>query len=93
MFATILPSDMLVFFGYNDGKSDDFKTKWLNLAWGRRIVSGIRIIVQFTGINGLLNGDYVMLVCVSQISYFIMILIGILPQDSSYDGQACYRNL
>ena len=45
MFATIFPSDMLVFFGYNDGRSDDFKTKWLNLAWGRRIVSVIRIVV------------------------------------------------
>jgi hypothetical protein len=43
---TILPSDMLVFFGYNDGRRDEeFKTKWLNLAWGRRIVSVIRIIV------------------------------------------------
>ena len=43
--ATILPSDMLVFFGYNDGKTDDFKTKWLNFSWGRRIVSGIRLII------------------------------------------------
>jgi len=42
---TILPSDMLVFFGYNDGRSDDFKTKWLNMAWGRRIVSIIRLVV------------------------------------------------
>ena len=45
VIVTILPSDMLVFFGYNDGINDIFKTKWLNMAWGRRIVSVIRILV------------------------------------------------
>ena len=44
-FATVLPSEMLIFFGYNDGKSNDFKTKWLNLAWGRRITTVIRLII------------------------------------------------
>ena len=53
LITTILPSDMLIFFGYNNRKNNnDFKTKLINMAWGRRIVSCIRIIIQFTAENG-----------------------------------------
>ena len=45
ILATILPTEMLIFFGYNDGKSNDFKTRWLNLAWGRRIITCLRLII------------------------------------------------
>ena len=45
ILVTILPTEMLIFFGYNDGKSDDFKTRWLNLAWGRRIITCLRLII------------------------------------------------
>jgi hypothetical protein len=45
ILATILPTEMLIFFGYNDGKSNDFKTRWLNLAWGRRIITFLRLII------------------------------------------------
>jgi len=39
----IIPSDMLLFFGYRG--DNEYEKKVLNLAWLRRIISLIRVIV------------------------------------------------
>jgi len=82
---------MLLFFGYNDRTSNDFKIRSINMAWGRRIVSGIRLVIQLTAVEGLLSGEYVTTVCVAQIAYLVIIFIAVFPYESKYDGNACYR--
>eukprot|EP00347_Sterkiella_histriomuscorum_P014319 403361328 len=88
---TIVPSDMLIFFGYEGHTT--YEKKMLNLAWLRRIISVIRIIFQIVAVTGMLRGEFVTTVFCCQILYMVMLLTAIFPQKSDYDAFTWYRRV
>lgn len=79
----ILPSDMLIFFGYAGHHT--FEQVLLNLSWLRRIFSSIRIIIQMAAFESLINGEFVTLVVFVNFLYLTLLLVAICPQASHYD--------
>ena len=90
--VTLLPTDMLLFFGYEGPHR--YEQRLLNLAWVRRIVSSSRIVVQILAVDGLLRGgEFITTVFCSQIFYLTLLLTSICPQQSKYDAFSWYRRL
>lgn len=82
--VTILPCEMLLFFGYHRSSHvTDFERGLLNLSWMRRIVSAIRILtlmgVQIMSSNFVLADDFVSTVFLFQTVYLAMTIIAIFP--------------
>ena len=92
--ATILPCEMLIFFGYHKKKSNDFTEALLNLSWLRRIVSLLRIsvllMVQVMAANVSISDDFISMVYLFQTVYLAMLMIAVCPQPSTYDAQSWY---
>ena len=49
------------------------------MAWLRRIISTIRIVVQIVAIKGLLTGEFITLVFCSFIFYLTVLLTSVCP--------------
>ena len=86
---------MLLFFCFKDKKkpASDFAIGVLNLAWLRRIISIIRLVIQLFAMNGIMVQEQVTMIAVFQIVYFWLLLIAIVPAESDYDSQSWYRLL
>jgi len=75
---TILPLEMVLFFGYI-GSNTHFEKTLLNLAWLRRIFSLSRIVVMFISVSGLVHGGMITLVfCISSIQ-FTLLMVALCP--------------
>ncbi|CDW74142.1 UNKNOWN [Stylonychia lemnae] len=85
----IIPSDMLIFFGYKG--ENEYEKKVLNLAWLRRIISLVRVSVQAFAISWVVEGEFNTTVLLAMVLYFVLLSIAICPQSSSYDAFSWYR--
>lgn len=81
---TMLPSEMLIFFGYHSKRhSSDFEMGLVNLSWVRRIVSCVRILIMF-GVQiacekFVLADDFVSTIYLFQTLYLTQLIISIFP--------------
>jgi len=68
---------MLLFFGYRG--DNEFEKKVLNLAWLRRIISLVRVIVQACAISWVVEGEFNTTVLLAMVLYFVVLTIAICP--------------
>lgn len=60
---TLMPCEMLIFFGYEGKQTQEFERGLLNYSWLRRIISSVRVAIQLFAVSGLMNGGFVTLAC------------------------------
>ena len=90
---TLLPFEMLIFFGYEGLQTNEYDQGLINYSWLRRIVSSLRIVIQLISVTGLLAGEFVTLACASQTIALTILLTSIWPEASTYDAQTWYRRV
>ena len=86
---SFLPSDMLIFFGYEG--SHKYEVTILNFAWLRRIISSVRLTITLFAIDGLLADQFITTVFCFYFFYLAVLLTAICPSASNYDASSWYR--